>query len=179
MCSRMWFAETCDHQMFHPEQLVTEKEVATQNYAQGPLLYWIRNNGLDSGQHPKLADQYTDLQGIFIFYCFGGGTDLGFTSLLVGRLLTVEEMQMGIWDVPCPPGFHCYFFMSLVIPSSTPIIVFQSLLSLLTLQSLLTSDSVTWTLITPPTLEIDYLTFSNHIINLGQIIQIPDSAVRF
>ena len=29
------------------------------------------------------------------------------------------------------------------------------------------------------TVEIDYLTFGNHIINLGQIIQIPDSAVQF
>jgi uncharacterized protein YodC (DUF2158 family) len=29
MCSRMWFAEAYDHQMFHPEQLVTEKEDAT------------------------------------------------------------------------------------------------------------------------------------------------------
>jgi hypothetical protein len=29
MCSQMWFAEACDHHMFHPEQQVTEKKDAT------------------------------------------------------------------------------------------------------------------------------------------------------
>jgi hypothetical protein len=107
----MWFAEACDRQMFLPEELVIEKEDATENYAQGPLLYWIRNCGLDSGQHPKLADQYTDLQGIFIFYCCGGGTDLGFTFLLVGRLLTVERNASRNLGCTLPSRFPLLFFL--------------------------------------------------------------------
>ncbi|VDQ00871.1 unnamed protein product, partial [Trichobilharzia regenti] len=48
-------------QLFHPEQLITGKEDAANNYARG-------------------------LQGFLIFHSFGGGTGSGFTSLLMERL---------------------------------------------------------------------------------------------
>ncbi|XP_070400044.1 tubulin alpha chain-like isoform X1 [Nothobranchius furzeri] len=101
-------------QLFHPEQLITGKEDAANNYARGhytigkeiidlvldrtrklvriehiKLVYRIRFNRSDN--FFKMcnffqADQCTGLQGFLIFHSFGGGTGSGFTSLLMERL---------------------------------------------------------------------------------------------
>jgi len=72
--------------MFHPEQLISGKEDAANNYARGhytvgkeivePVLDRLR----------KLSEQCTGLQGFLIFHSFGGGTGSGFGSLLMERL---------------------------------------------------------------------------------------------
>ncbi|VDK44837.1 unnamed protein product, partial [Cylicostephanus goldi] len=51
--------------LFHPEQLITGKEDAANNYARG---------------------HYTIGKGFLVFHSFGGGTGSGFTSLLMERL---------------------------------------------------------------------------------------------
>ncbi|XP_055086527.1 tubulin alpha chain isoform X1 [Periophthalmus magnuspinnatus] len=103
-------------QLFHPEQLITGKEDAANNYARGH--YTIGKEIIDlvldrtrklvsdfcghkmhehyTSSHLKKgkikiffflqADQCTGLQGFLIFHSFGGGTGSGFTSLLMERL---------------------------------------------------------------------------------------------
>ncbi|XP_068454358.1 tubulin alpha chain-like isoform X1 [Clinocottus analis] len=103
-------------QLFHPEQLITGKEDAANNYARGHytigkeiidiVLDRIRKlvgNMISEGIHffnlylARLylvcnlcffpqSDQCTGLQGFLVFHSFGGGTGSGFTSLLMERL---------------------------------------------------------------------------------------------
>ena len=73
-------------QLFHPEQLITGKEDAANNYARGH--YTVGKEIVDYclDRVRKLADQCTGLQGFLVFHSFGGGTGSGFTSLLLERL---------------------------------------------------------------------------------------------
>jgi len=73
-------------QLFHPEQLISGKEDAANNYARGH--YTVGREQIDNvlDRIRKLADQCTSLQGFLIFHSFGGGTGSGFTSLLMERL---------------------------------------------------------------------------------------------
>jgi len=73
-------------QLFHPEQLITGKEDAANNYARGHYTVGkeIIDNVLDRAR--KLADNCSGLQGFLVFHSFGGGTGSGFTSLLMERL---------------------------------------------------------------------------------------------
>merc|ERR1719186_677514 len=73
-------------QLFHPEQLITGKEDAANNYARGHYTVGKEMVDLVLDRIRKLADQCTGLQGFLIFHSFGGGTGSGFTSLLMERL---------------------------------------------------------------------------------------------
>ncbi|XP_002159234.1 tubulin alpha chain isoform X1 [Hydra vulgaris] len=91
-------------QLFHPEQLITGKEDAANNYARGH--YTVGKNLLEGvlNRVRKLADQCTGLQGFFVFHSFGGGTGSGFTSLLMERL-SVEfgkksKLEFAVYPAP-------------------------------------------------------------------------------
>ena len=73
-------------QLYHPQQLITGKEDAANNYARGH--YTIGRDLVDVtlDRIRKLADQCTGLQGFLIFHSVGGGTGSGFGSLLLERL---------------------------------------------------------------------------------------------
>lgn len=72
--------------MYHPEQLISGKEDAANNYARGH--YTVGREIIDSvvERVRKLTDQCTGLQGFLLFHSLGGGTGAGFTSLLMERL---------------------------------------------------------------------------------------------
>ncbi len=72
--------------LWHPEQLITGKEDAANNYARGH--YTVGKELVDQvvDRIRKLADQCTGLQGFLIFRSYGGGTGSGFASLLMERL---------------------------------------------------------------------------------------------
>ncbi|PIO75738.1 Tubulin/FtsZ family, GTPase domain protein [Teladorsagia circumcincta] len=72
--------------LFHPEQLVTGKEDAANNYARGH--YTIGKELIDvcMDRIRRLVEACKGLQGFLIFHSFGGGTGSGFTSLLMERL---------------------------------------------------------------------------------------------
>jgi len=72
--------------LFHPEQLISGKEDAANNYARGHYTIGkeIIDNVLDRIR--KLSDNCSGLQGFLVFHSFGGGTGSGFTSLLMERL---------------------------------------------------------------------------------------------
>jgi len=73
-------------ELFHPEQLITMKEDAANNYARGHYTVGKDIIYLVLDRIRKLADQCTGLQGFLIFHSFGGGTGSGFTSLLMEQL---------------------------------------------------------------------------------------------
>jgi tubulin alpha len=72
--------------LFNPDQLLTGKEDAANNYARGH--YTVGKELVDStlDRIRKLVDACTGLQGFLIFHSVGGGTGSGFGSLLLERL---------------------------------------------------------------------------------------------
>jgi tubulin alpha len=91
-------------QLFHPEQLISGKEDAANNYARGH--YTIGKEIIDNviEKTRKLTDQCSGLQGFLIFHSFGGGTGSGFTSLLMERL-SVEyskkaKLEFAVYPAP-------------------------------------------------------------------------------
>merc|ERR1712137_844351 len=72
--------------LFHPEQMITGKEDASNNYARGH--YTVGKELIDQvlDKVRRVADNCTGLQGFLVFHSFGGGTGSGFTSLLMERL---------------------------------------------------------------------------------------------
>ena len=73
-------------QLFHPEQLISGKEDAANNYARGH--YTVGKTMVDQATDRlrKIAEQCSSLQGFMVFRSFGGGTGSGFASLLMERL---------------------------------------------------------------------------------------------
>ncbi|CAI2368755.1 unnamed protein product [Moneuplotes crassus] len=73
-------------QLFHPEQLISGKEDAANNFARGH--YTIGKDIVDLCLDciRKLADNCTGLQGFLGFHSVGGGTGSGLGSLLLERL---------------------------------------------------------------------------------------------
>lgn len=73
-------------QLFHPEQLITGKEDAANNYARG--YYTVGKQLIDNtvDRLRKISDNCEGLQGFIVFHSFGGGTGSGFGALLLERL---------------------------------------------------------------------------------------------
>ncbi|MCP9257223.1 Tubulin alpha-1 chain [Dirofilaria immitis] len=69
--------------LFHPEQLITGKEDAANNYARGH--YTIGKEIVDvcMDRIRRMSDMCNGLQGFLIFHSFGGGTGSGFSALLM------------------------------------------------------------------------------------------------
>ena len=90
--------------LWHPEQLITGKEDAANNYARGH--YTVGKEYVDQcvDRIRKLADQCSGLQGFLIFRSFGGGTGSGFASLLMERLSVdygkKAKLEFSIYPAP-------------------------------------------------------------------------------
>ena len=90
--------------LFHPEQLITGKEDAANNYARGH--YTVGRTILDQtlDKIRKLTDQCTGLQGFLISRSFGGGTGSGFASLLMERLSAdygkKSKLEFSVYPAP-------------------------------------------------------------------------------
>ena len=91
-------------QLFHPEQLISGKEDAANNYARGHYTIGKEIVDLVLDRIRKLADQCSGLQGFLIFHSFGGGTGSGFTSLLMERLSVdygkKAKLEFSIYPAP-------------------------------------------------------------------------------
>ena len=91
-------------QLFHPEQLITGKEDAANNYARGHYTIGKEQIDLSMEKIRRLADQCNGLQGFVVFHSFGGGTGSGFGSLLMERL-SIEygkKAKLGFSIYPSP-----------------------------------------------------------------------------
>nr|QSX72289.1 tubulin alpha 6 [Halisarca dujardinii] len=91
-------------QLFHPEQLVTGKEDAANNYARGHYTVGKEKIELVVDRIRKLVDACSGLQGFLVFHSFGGGTGSGFTSLLMERLSVdygkKSKLEFAIYPAP-------------------------------------------------------------------------------
>ena len=90
--------------LFHPEQMITGKEDAANNYARGHYTIGKEIIDLVLDRTRRLVDNCTGLQGFLIFHSFGGGTGSGFTSLLMERLSVdygkKAKLEFSIYPAP-------------------------------------------------------------------------------
>jgi tubulin alpha len=63
-------------QLFHPDQMITGKEDAANNYARGHYTIGKEIIDLVLDRIRKMADQCTGLQGFLVFHSFGGKCSL-------------------------------------------------------------------------------------------------------
>lgn len=109
-------------QLFHPEQLLTWKEDAANNYARGH--YTIGKEIIDAtlDRIRKMSEQCHGLQGFLIFHSFGGGTGSGFGSLLMERLSVdfgkKSKLCFSIYPAPrvSKPSKSDYKWICLIFP---------------------------------------------------------------
>jgi len=91
-------------QLFHPEQLITSKEDAANNYARGHYTVGKDLVDLALDRIRKLSDNCSGLQGFLIFNAVGGGTGSGLGSLLLERLSVDygKKSKLGFTVYPSP-----------------------------------------------------------------------------
>ncbi|CAI9276992.1 unnamed protein product [Lactuca saligna] len=91
-------------QLFHPEQLISGKEDAANNFARGHYTIGKEIVDLCLDRIRKLADNCTGLQGFLIFHAVGGGTGSGLGSLLLERLSVDygKKSKLGFTVYPSP-----------------------------------------------------------------------------
>ena len=91
-------------QLFHPEQLISGKEDAANNFARGHYTVGKEIVDLVLDRIRKLADNCTGLQGFLCFHSTGGGTGSGFASLLLERLSIDygKKTKLGFSVYPSP-----------------------------------------------------------------------------
>ena len=91
-------------QLFHPEQLITGKEDAANNYARGHYTVGKEIIDLFMDRTRKLSEQCSGLQGFLIFHSFGGGTGSGLTSLMMERLSVdygkKSKLEFSVYPAP-------------------------------------------------------------------------------
>jgi len=94
--------------LFHPEQLISGKEDAANNYARGHYTVGKEVVDLVLDRLRKGADQCTGLQGFMVFHAFGGGTGGGFASLLLERLSVDygRKAKNFVQCIPIPTMFN-------------------------------------------------------------------------
>ena len=89
--------------LFHPEQLLTGNEDASNNFARGH--FTVGRDMIEKAAEmvKKLAEQCESLQGFFLFHSVGGGTGSGFASLLLDRLSVDYDKKVKL-DLPVYPA---------------------------------------------------------------------------
>ena len=91
-------------QLFHPDQMISGKEDAANNYARGHYTIGKEQIDITLSKIKRLSEQCSGLQGFLIFHSFGGGTGSGFCSLLMERL-SIEygkKAKLGFSIYPAP-----------------------------------------------------------------------------
>merc|ERR1712160_62069 len=91
-------------QLFHPEQLISGKEDAANNFARGHYTIGREIVDLCLDRIRKLADNCTGLQGFLVFQAVGGGCGSGLGSLLLERLSVDygKKSKLGFTITPSP-----------------------------------------------------------------------------
>ncbi|GLJ30194.1 hypothetical protein SUGI_0597220 [Cryptomeria japonica] len=90
--------------LFHPEQLISDKEDAANNFARGHYTIGKEIMDLCLDHIRKLANNCTSLQGSLVFNAMGGGTGSGLDSLLLEPLSMDygKKSKLGFTMYPSP-----------------------------------------------------------------------------
>jgi tubulin alpha len=93
------------NKLFYPEQFISDKEDAGNNYARGRYTIGKDIIELCTDRIRKLAEICTGLQGFIITHSIGGGTGSGFCSLLLEKLTEEyskkSKLAFTIYPSPC------------------------------------------------------------------------------
>ncbi|XP_039281481.1 tubulin alpha-8 chain [Nilaparvata lugens] len=94
-----------DHRgLFRPNQLVSGKEDAANNFARGRLTTGLQVIETVSDQIRKMTDNCSGLSGFLLFHSFGGGTGSGLTSLIMDELAQSypkkSRLQFSVYPAP-------------------------------------------------------------------------------
>jgi hypothetical protein len=96
--------------LFHPEQLMTGKEDAANNFARGMYSVGTEMIDLALDRTRKVVDNCNSLQGFIVFRSFGGGTGSGFTTLFLERMCMdygkKSKLEFAVYPAP-----RVYFFL--------------------------------------------------------------------
>ncbi|KAI5169564.1 tubulin alpha, partial [Pancytospora epiphaga] len=90
--------------LFHPDNLISGKEDAANNYARGH--YTVGKEMVEQVMEAirRMSDKCESLQGFMIFHSFGGGTGSGFGSLLMEQLATEHKkkskLEFSVYPAP-------------------------------------------------------------------------------
>ena len=91
-------------QLFHPEQLISGKEDAANNFARGHYTIGKEIVDLVLDRIRKLADNCTGLQGFMVYNAVGGGTGSGLCCLMLERLSVdygkKSKLSFTVWACP-------------------------------------------------------------------------------
>ncbi|XP_072399952.1 tubulin alpha chain-like isoform X1 [Diabrotica undecimpunctata] len=91
-------------QLFHPDQLLTGKEDAANNYARGKYGIGTEMLHLALDRTRKVVEGCNNMQGFILFRAYGGGTGGGFTSLFLQHLAAdygkVNIVEFAIFPSP-------------------------------------------------------------------------------
>merc|ERR1712066_1128692 len=91
-------------QLFHPEQLISGKEDAANNFARGHYTIGKEIVDLVLDRLRKLADNCTGLQGFMVYNAVGGGTGSGLGCLMLERLSVdygkKSKLSFTVWACP-------------------------------------------------------------------------------
>ncbi|KAF5295298.1 hypothetical protein FQA39_LY13163 [Lamprigera yunnana] len=94
----------CYRYLFNPEQLLSGKEDAANNFARGMYCVGKEMVDLTLDRIRRVANECNALQGFILFRALGGGTGSGFTVLLLEELCREYEhktkMEFAVYPAP-------------------------------------------------------------------------------
>ncbi|KAG6613982.1 tubulin alpha chain [Phytophthora cinnamomi] len=169
-----FFSETgSGKHLYHPEQIISGKEDAANNYARGH--YTIGKEYVDVvlDRVRKLADACTGLQGFMVFNAVGGGTGSGLGSLLLERLSVDygRKSKLGFTIYPSP------LVSSAVVEPYNSVLSTHSLLEHTDVAVMLDNEAIYD--ICRRSLDIERPTYTNLNRLIAQVISSLTTSLRF
>ncbi|PPR81286.1 hypothetical protein GOBAR_AA39428 [Gossypium barbadense] len=160
-------------QLFHPEQLISGKEDAANNFARGHYTVGREIVDLCLDRVRKLADNCTGLQGFLVFNAVGGGTGSGLGSLLLERLSVDygKKSKLGFTIYPSPQ------VSTAVVEPYNSVLSTHSLLEHTDVSVLLDNEAIYD--ICRRSLDIERPTYTNLNRLISQIISSLTTSLRF
>lgn len=90
--------------LFNPEQLVSGKEDAANNFVRGYHSIGCEIIDMVSDKIRRMVERTNNLQGFFLCHSFGGGTGSGFSAKLMDRLMEdyprQTKFQVAVYPAP-------------------------------------------------------------------------------
>merc|ERR1711943_134127 len=160
-------------QLFHPEQLISGKEDAANNFARGHYTVGKEIVDLVLDRIRKLADNCTGLQGFMIFHAIGGGTGSGLCALLSERLSVDygKKSKLGFTILPSPQ------ISTAVVEPYDSILSMHTLLEHMDVNASVDNEAIYD--ICRRNLDIERPTYTNLNCLLAQIISSLTASLRF
>merc|ERR1711988_1968692 len=160
-------------QLYHPEQLISGKEDAANNYARGHYTVGKEIVDLALDRLRKPADQCTGLQGFLMFNTVGGGTGSGLGSLLLERLSVDygKKSKLGFCVYPSPQ------VSTAVVEPYNAVLATHSLLEHTDVAVMLDNEALYD--ICRRCLDIERPTYTNLNRLIGQVISSLTASLRF